>query len=137
MSTSGFKVICKVRSCQKGHLVFFLCQGASVIAYLNQNIDMTKLKSGVGCDKEKCVPSEGCCLREDIQYGKNSQHAGGWKVFDFNNQFQTLYLESGFYKGQDKTIDSHFQNISKLQGGSLRVWMVSHIIPVLNLDVFP
>ena len=42
MSTSGFKVLYTVTSGLKGHVLVILSEG--VMADLNQNIDMTKLK---------------------------------------------------------------------------------------------
>jgi hypothetical protein len=72
MSTSGFEVLYTVTYSLKGHVLVILSEG--VMAYLKQNIDITKLKqsykwSGVwqekglssksvlGCDKE-----DGCVL---------------------------------------------------------------------------
>jgi hypothetical protein len=43
-ATSCFEVICKVTSCLKGHFLVILSEGAHVMANLNQNIHISKLK---------------------------------------------------------------------------------------------
>ena len=55
MSTSGFEVICKVTSFPKGHLLVIHSEGASVMADVNQNIDMNELKKSYKWQRNMCL----------------------------------------------------------------------------------
>jgi hypothetical protein len=60
-ATSCFEVICKVTSCLKGHFLVILSEGASVMADLNKNIHMTKLKKW-GVTKKHVFVGKGVAL---------------------------------------------------------------------------